>query len=43
MLLTVRRVKDNWIGQIVGRNCILKHVFEKEIERRIEVYISVSV
>jgi hypothetical protein len=42
MLLMVKREEDNWIGQIVGRNCLLKHVFEREIERRIEVYVSVS-
>jgi hypothetical protein len=37
VLVTVKREKDNWIGKIVRRNCILKHVFEREIEGRIEV------
>jgi len=43
MLLTVKREKYNWIGQIAGRNCLLKHVFEREIEGRREVYVSLSI
>jgi hypothetical protein len=34
VLLTLKR--ENWIGQIVRWNCLLKHVFEREIEGSIE-------
>jgi hypothetical protein len=27
-------MKANWIGHILHRNCLLKHVIEGEIERR---------
>ena len=37
MLQTIRRRKANWIGHILRRNCLLKHVIEGEIEGRIEV------
>lgn len=30
MLFTVKREKGNWIGQIVCRNCLLKHVFKEK-------------
>ena len=30
-------MKANWIGHIKRRNCLLKHVIEGKIERRIEV------
>ena len=36
-LETIKRRKANWIGHIVRRNCLLKHVIEGEIEGRIEV------
>jgi hypothetical protein len=29
--------KTNWIGHILRRNCLLKHVIEGEIPARIEV------
>jgi len=32
---TVR--KADWIGHILRRNCLLKHVIEQKIEGRIEV------
>jgi hypothetical protein len=35
VLQTIRRA--NWIGHIVRRNCLLKHVIEGKIEGRIEV------
>lgn len=35
MLLTVEREKNDWIGQVVRKSCLLKHVFEGEIEGRI--------
>jgi len=34
---TIKRRKANWIGHILCRNCLLKHVIEGKIERRIEV------
>jgi len=37
ILHTVKRTKANWIGPIVRRNCLLKHVIEGKKERRIEV------
>jgi hypothetical protein len=30
---TIARRKDNWIGHILRRNCLLKHVIERKIER----------
>jgi hypothetical protein len=32
---TVKRRKANWIGHILRRNCILKHVIEGKLEGRI--------
>ena len=34
---TVSRKRPNWIGHILFRNCLLKHVTEGKIEGRIEV------
>jgi hypothetical protein len=34
---TVNRREGNWIGHILRRNCLLKHVIEGQIEGRIEV------
>jgi hypothetical protein len=34
---TIKRRKANWIGQILRRNCLLKHVIEGKIKGRIEV------
>jgi hypothetical protein len=32
---TIKRRKANWIGDILRRNCVLKHVIEGNIEGRI--------
>jgi len=37
ILHTVNRRKGNWIGHILGGNCLLKHVIEGQIVGRIEV------
>jgi hypothetical protein len=37
ILHTTKRRKANWIGQILLRNCLLKHVIEGKIEGRTEV------
>jgi hypothetical protein len=37
ILHTIKRRKAMWIGHILRRNCLLKHVIEGEIEGRIEV------
>jgi hypothetical protein len=37
ILHTVRRRKPNWIGHILRRSRLLKHVIGGKIERRIEV------
>jgi hypothetical protein len=29
---TVKRRKDNWIGHILRRNCLIKHIIEEKIE-----------
>jgi hypothetical protein len=34
---TIKRRKANWIGHILRRNCLLKHVIEGNLEERIEV------
>jgi hypothetical protein len=34
---TIKRRKVNWIGHILRRNCLLKHVIEEKIEGMIEV------
>jgi hypothetical protein len=33
----VERRKANWIGHVLHRNCLRKHVSKVEIEERIEV------
>jgi hypothetical protein len=33
---TIKRRKANWIGHILRRNCLLKHIIEGRIEGRIE-------
>jgi hypothetical protein len=33
----MKRRKANWIGHILRRNCLLKHVIEGKLERRIEM------
>jgi hypothetical protein len=37
ILHTIKRRKDNWIGHILRRNCLLKHVTEGKLEGRIEM------
>jgi Na+-transporting NADH:ubiquinone oxidoreductase subunit NqrA len=34
IIYTIKRGKVNWIGHILGRNCLLKHVIEGKTERR---------
>jgi hypothetical protein len=34
---TIKRGKANWIGHILRRNCLLKHVIEEMLEGRIEM------
>jgi hypothetical protein len=36
---TITRRKDNCIGHILGRNCLLKHITEENIGRRMEVTV----
>jgi hypothetical protein len=36
-LRTINRRKDNWIGHILRRNCLLEHIAEGNIQERIEV------
>jgi hypothetical protein len=37
ILRTINRRKANGTGDILGRNCLLKHVLKENIEGRIEV------
>jgi hypothetical protein len=37
ILHTIKRRKANWIGDILRRNCLLKHVIEGKLEGRIEM------
>jgi hypothetical protein len=37
ILHTIKRRKAKWIGHILRRNCLLKHVIEGNVEGRIEV------
>jgi hypothetical protein len=37
ILHEIRRRKDNWIGHILRRNCLLQQVIEGKIKGRIEV------
>jgi hypothetical protein len=32
-----KRRKANWLGHVLGRNCLLKHITEEKIEGRMEV------
>jgi hypothetical protein len=36
---TTKRRKGNSIGHILHKNCLLKHITEENIERRIEVTV----
>jgi hypothetical protein len=33
----IKRRKANWIGHILRRNCLLKHVIEGKLQGRIEM------
>ena len=37
ILHEVRKWKDNWIGRILRRNCLLKQVIERKIKGEMEV------
>jgi hypothetical protein len=37
ILYTIKIRKANWIGHILRRNCLLKHVIEGKLEGRIEM------
>jgi hypothetical protein len=37
ILNTIKSRKANWIGHILRRNCLLKHVIERKLEGRIEM------
>jgi hypothetical protein len=37
ILQKIKRRKANWIGHILHRNCLLKHVIEGKIEGRIKM------
>jgi hypothetical protein len=37
ILHTIKRRNANWIGHILRRNCLLKHVIEGKLEGRIEM------
>jgi len=37
ILKTAKRRRANWIGHILRRNCLLRHVIEGKIEGKIEV------
>jgi hypothetical protein len=37
ILHTIKRRQANWIGHILRRNCLLKHVIEGKLEGRMEV------
>jgi hypothetical protein len=37
ILRTVKIRKTNWIGHVLRRNCLLKHVIEGKLEGRIEM------
>jgi hypothetical protein len=37
IIQTIKRRNVSWIGHILRRNCLLKHVIEGKIEGRIDV------
>jgi hypothetical protein len=37
ILHTIKRRKANWIGHMLHRNCLLKHVIEGKVEGRTEM------
>jgi hypothetical protein len=36
ILRTLKNMKDNWAAHILCRNCLLTHVVERRLERKIE-------
>ena len=36
---TIKRRKDDWIGHILCRNCLLKHIIEGKIEEGVQVTV----
>jgi replicative superfamily II helicase len=39
ILRTIKRRKADWIGHILRRNCLLKHVIEEKLEGRMEMTV----
>jgi hypothetical protein len=37
ILQTIIRRKANWIGHILHRNCLLKHIIKGKMDERIEM------
>jgi hypothetical protein len=37
ILHAIKRRKANWIGHILRRNCLLKHIIDGKLEGRIEM------
>jgi hypothetical protein len=37
ILHTIKRRKANWIGHILRKNCLLKHVIEGKLEERVQM------
>jgi hypothetical protein len=37
MLFTIKMSRAKWVGHILSRNCLLKHVIEGKIEGKIEM------
>ena len=37
VLLTLKRREANWIGHILSRTCLLKHIIEVKIGERTEI------
>ena len=37
ILKTIKKGKANWIGHILYRNCLLKHIIEGKIQEKTEV------
>ena len=33
ILQTIKRMNASWIGHILGRNCLLKHIIEEEARK----------
>jgi hypothetical protein len=34
---TIKRRKVNWVGHILHRNCLLKHIIKVKVKGRIEI------